>query len=424
MAPTVLARPPIPAGSDRITSHSPLRLTNGSSRPHRESREWHRDDRQLLSARTRAVSDHVVNESVDSKFAGSAIDATAAQSSGETYLNERIYLESTALREEIDQTSLFEEIVGSSKPLRRILAHVAKVAPTDSTVLITGETGTGKELVARAIHKRSPRSGRAFIRVNCGAIPESLIGSELFGHEKGAFTGATQQRQGRFELADGGTLFLDEVGELPLETQVSLLRVLQEREFERIGGRKPVTVDVRIVAATNRNLRDAVRDNRFREDLFYRLNVFPIHMPSLRERVDDIPLLVGYLSERYALKAGKKIDRIEKRTLELMQGYQWPGNIRELQNVIERAVILCDGETLSVDETWLRRQPHTPSTQFGPLLTSLIDQERRLIESALSECQGRVSGATGAAAKLGIPRSTLESKIRSLQIDKLRFRSP
>jgi transcriptional regulator with GAF, ATPase, and Fis domain len=339
-------------------------------------------------------------------------------------LKDRLYKENIALKEEIDQASMFEEIVGSSEPLRRVLAHVAKVAPTDSTVLITGETGTGKELVARAIHKRSTRCGQAFVRVNCGAIPQSLIGSELFGHEKGAFTGATQRRPGRFELADGGTLFLDEVGELPLETQVALLRVLQEREFERVGGCEPVTVDVRVLAATNRNLQDAVSDRTFREDLFYRLNVFPVHMPSLRERVDDIPLLVQYLAERYALKAGKRIKSIAKRTLDVLQGYHWPGNIRELQNVIERAVILCDGEVLSVDETWLSgEQPNLP-TPSGPLVTSLRDQERQLIKSALSECRGRVSGASGAAAKLGIPRSTLESRIRSLQIDKHRFRSP
>jgi formate hydrogenlyase transcriptional activator len=338
-------------------------------------------------------------------------------------LRDQLQRENIALKEEIDQALMFEEIVGSSAPLRRVLAHVAKVAPTNSTVLIAGETGTGKELVARAIHKRSTRSGRAFIRVNCGAIPQSLIGSELFGHEKGAFTGATQRRAGRFELADGGTLFLDEVGELPLETQVVLLRVLQEREFERVGGCEPIRVDVRILAATNRHLRGAVSDKKFREDLFYRLNVFPIHMPSLRERADDIPLLVQYLAERYALKAGKKIDSIEKRTLELLQAYHWPGNIRELQNVIERAVILCDGEVLSVDETWLPREQAATSPQSGPLVTSLIAQERQLIESALSKCRGRVSGAAGAAAKLGIPRSTLESRIQSLRIDKHRFRS-
>ncbi|HET6326720.1 MAG TPA: sigma-54 dependent transcriptional regulator [Planctomycetaceae bacterium] len=337
-------------------------------------------------------------------------------------LRDQLQRENIALKEEIDQASMFEEIVGSSAPLRRVLAHVAKVAPTNSTVLIAGETGTGKELVARAIHKRSTRSGRAFIRTNCGAIPQSLVGSELFGHEKGAFTGATQRRAGRFELADGGTLFLDEVGELPLEMQIALLRVLQEREFERVGGCEPIRVDVRILAATNRHLQDAVGDKTFREDLFYRLNIFPIHMPSLRERVDDIPLLVEYLAERYALKAGKKIDRIEKRTLELLQAYHWPGNIRELQNVIERAVILCDGEVLSVDETWLPPEPPRTSRQSGALVTSLVNQERHLIESALSNCRGRVSGASGAAMQLGIPRSTLESRIRSLQIDKHRFR--
>jgi formate hydrogenlyase transcriptional activator len=327
------------------------------------------------------------------------------------------------VEKEIDQSSMFQKIVGSSAPLRRVLAHIARVAPTDSTVLIMGETGTGKELVARAMHMGSHRAGRAFIRVNCGAIPQSLIGSELFGYEKGAFTGATQRRPGRFELADGGTLFLDEVGELPLETQIALLRVLQEREFERVGGCEPVTVDVRILAATNRNLQNAVNDKEFREDLFYRLNVFPIHMPSLRERVDDIPVLVQYLAERYALKAGKTIERIDRRTLDLLQNYDWPGNIRELQNVIERAVILCDGEVLSVDKTWLCREQAVGPRHSGPLVTSLLNQERQLIESALSECQGQVSGAAGAALKLGIPRSTLESRIRSLQIDKNRFRS-
>ncbi|HET6326717.1 MAG TPA: sigma 54-interacting transcriptional regulator [Planctomycetaceae bacterium] len=371
------------------------------------------------------VGNPLVNECGEIEFVGSVMDVTEAKRALREIqeLKDHLYKENIALKEEIDQASMFEEIVGSSEPLRRVLAHVAKVAPTHSTVLITGETGTGKELVARAIHKRSPRSGRAFIRVNCGAIPQALIGSELFGHEKGAFTGAVQRRLGRFELADGGTLFLDEVGELPPETQVALLRVLQEREFERVGGCEPVTVDVRVLAATNRNLQDAVGDKTFREDLFYRLNVFPVHMPSLRERVDDIPLLVQYLAERYGLKAGKRIKSIEKRTLDLMQSYHWPGNIRELQNVIERAVILCDSEVLSVDETWLSREQPTPPTPSGPLVTSLLDQERQLIESALSECGGRVSGASGAAVKLGIPRSTLESRIRSLQIDKHQFRS-
>jgi PAS domain S-box-containing protein len=395
----------------------------------RDGKGWDLEHRLLMPdgrvKHLHTVGKPLVNKSGETEFVGSVMDVTDAKKAFREIqeLKDRLHKENIALKEEIDQASMFEEIVGSSEPLRRVLAHVAKVAPTDSTVLITGETGTGKELVARAIHKRSPRSGRAFIRVNCGAIPQSLIGSELFGHEKGAFTGATQRRPGRFELADGGTLFLDEVGELPLETQIALLRVLQEREFERVGGCEPVTVDVRVLAATNRNLQDAVSDKTFREDLIYRLNVFPIHMPSLRERVDDIPLLVQYLAERYALKAGKRIKRIEKRTLHLLQSYHWPGNIRELQNVIERAVILCDGEVLSVDETWLSGEEPSPPTPSGPLVTSLIDQERQLIESALSECRGRVSGASGAAVKLGIPRSTLESRIRSLQIDKHRFRS-
>jgi formate hydrogenlyase transcriptional activator len=337
--------------------------------------------------------------------------------------NDRLYNENLALKAEIDETSMFEEIVGCSSPLRRVLAHVEKVAPTDSTVLITGETGTGKELVARAIHKRSRRAGGPFVRVNCGAIPQTLISSELFGHEKGAFTGAMQRRLGRFELAEGGTLFLDEVGELPMETQIALLRVLQEREFERVGGCEPIRVDVRILAATNRDLHSAVGDGTFRQDLFYRLNVFPIQMPSLRERADDIRLLVAYFTQRYAEKAGRRLCRIEKRTLKSLQSYHWPGNIRELQNVIERAVILSDGDVLSVEEMWLGRERSTCSARLFTLASSLDNQEREMIESALAECRGRVSGAFGAAAKLGIPRSTLESKIRALKIEKHRFKA-
>jgi formate hydrogenlyase transcriptional activator len=337
--------------------------------------------------------------------------------------NDRLYNENLALKAEIDETSKFEEIVGCSRPLRRVLTHVEKVAPTDSTVLITGETGTGKELVARAIHKRSRRAGGPFVRVNCGAIPQALINSELFGHEKGAFTGAMQRRLGRFELAEGGTLFLDEVGELPTETQIALLRVLQEREFERVGGCEPIRVDVRILAATNRDLHSAVGDGTFRQDLFYRLNVFPIQMPSLRERADDIRLLVAYFTQRYAEKARRRLRRIEKRTLESLQSYHWPGNIRELQNVIERAVILSDGDVLSVEEMWLGREHSTCSARLFTLASSLDDQEREMIESALAECRGRVSGAFGAAAKLGIPRSTLESKIRALKIEKHRFKA-
>jgi transcriptional regulator with GAF, ATPase, and Fis domain len=345
-------------------------------------------------------------------------------------LKDQLYKENVALREEINQASMFEEIVGSSEALRRVLFEVGKVAPTDSTVMIFGETGTGKELVARAIHRRSRRSGRAFIRVNCAAIPPSLIASELFGHEKGAFTGALQRRAGRFESADGGTIFLDEIGELSLETQVSLLRVLQEREFERVGSSHPTSVDVRVLAATNRDLEAAVVAGTFRQDLFYRLNVFPIRVPALRERKDDIPVLVEYLVERYAKKAGKKISQIKKRTLDLFQAYDWPGNIRELQNVVERAVILCDGETFSVDTTWLQRKPSllfqrpvSPAAVLAKDKKEFAERERKAIEAALAECQGRVAGPRGAAAKLGIPRQTVEWKIASLGIDKRRFKT-
>jgi len=336
-------------------------------------------------------------------------------------LKDRLYRENLALKEEIDQASLFEEIVGSSEPLRRMLVQVTKVAQTESTVLITGETGTGKELIARAIHKRSPRASGAFVSVNCAAVPATLIGSELFGHEKGAFTGATQRRLGRFELADGGTLFLDEVGDLPMETQIALLRVLQERQFERVGGNQPITANARIIAATNRDLRAAIEAGTFRRDLFYRLSVFPIHVPALRERKDDIPLLVEYLTERYATNLGKKISNVEKKTLELLEAYTWPGNIRELQNVIERAVILCDGATLSVDEVWLQYESQPPNESSGGLARPDADRERQLIEAALAESGGRVAGPSGAAAKLGIPRSTLETKIRKLGIKKHRF---
>jgi formate hydrogenlyase transcriptional activator len=333
---------------------------------------------------------------------------------------ERTHNENVALREDIDHTSMFEEIVGSS--LQPVLSEVAKVAGTDSTVLILGETGTGKELIARAIHKRSRRASRAFIRVNCAAIPQSLIASELFGHEKGAFTGALQRRIGRFEAADGGTIFLDEIGDLPPETQVALLRVLQEREIERVGSSHPITVDVRVLAATNRDLEAAVEGGTFREDLFYRLNVFPIRIPPLRERAEDIPVLVEYLVDRYAKKAGKRIRSITRHTLDLFRAYDWPGNVRELQNVIERAVVLCDGGTFSVDESWLKGRRTTASKRSGRLTATLAEREKALIESALAESHGRISGPAGAAAKLGIPRQTLESKIKALRIDKLAFR--
>jgi formate hydrogenlyase transcriptional activator len=332
--------------------------------------------------------------------------------------------ENIALREEVDHSSMFEEIVGSSPSLRKVLKAVDKVAATDSTVLILGETGTGKELVARAIHKRSKRSTRAFIRVNCAAIPQALIASELFGHEKGAFTGAVERRVGRFETADGGTLFLDEIGDLPPETQIALLRVLQEREFERVGSVNPIPVDVRVLAATNKDLGAAVADGTFRQDLFYRLNVFPVCIPPLRERTEDIPLLVEYLIERYARKAGKKITNVDRSTLELFEDYDWPGNIRELQNVIERAVILCETATLSVDETWFRSDSKSGGDQVHPLTTALTENERHIIEKALAESAGQVGGATGAAARLGIPRQTLDSKIKMLGINKFRYKNP
>ncbi|PYX10820.1 MAG: Fis family transcriptional regulator [Acidobacteria bacterium] len=331
--------------------------------------------------------------------------------------------ENVALREDIVRSSMFEEIVGSCEPLRRVLVQVSKVAPTDSTVLVLGETGTGKELIARAIHNRSKRSNRAFIRVNCAAIPQSLIASELFGHEKGSFTGATQRRLGRFESADGGTIFLDEVGDLPPETQVALLRVLQEREFERVGGTQSVSVDVRVIAATNRDLTSAVAEGEFRQDLFYRLNVFPIRLPALRERISDISLLVGYLIDRYAKTLGKKIRNIDKKTIELFHSYDWPGNIRELQNVVERAVILCEGETFFVDETWLTHVTPKLAATTAPLVADLVEHEREILEAALRESEGVVGGPTGAAVKLGIPRQTLESKIRRLGINRLRFKA-
>jgi formate hydrogenlyase transcriptional activator len=318
---------------------------------------------------------------------------------------------------------MFEEIVGTSPALQAALSRAVKVAATDSTVLITGETGTGKELVARAIHRRSDRASRGFVSVNCAAIPRDLIASELFGHEKGAFTGATQQRPGRFELANGGTLFLDEVGELPAETQIALLRVLQEHEFERVGGTRPIRADVRVIAATNRDLQAAISAGSFRSDLFYRLHVFPIESPPLRERREDIPLLVEYFIDRYARKAGKNIRHVNKKTLQLLQSYPWPGNIRELQNVVERSVILCETDIFSIDESWLPLPlPATESKHGIELPRRLETQEKNMIEEALKASRGRVFGPTGAAAKLGVPRSTLESRIRALKIDKNRFK--
>jgi PAS domain S-box-containing protein len=378
-----------------------------------------------------AVGHPVLNESGDLvEFVGTAIDVTEqAQARIELEkafeqikrLKDRLHDENQALREHIDRAFMFEDIVGSSPALRTVLSSIVKVAPTDSTVLITGETGTGKELIARAIHKHSQRSGQAFISVNCASIPSSLIASELFGHEKGAFTGAVQRRQGRFELAHSGTIFLDEVGELSAETQIALLRVLQERQFERVGGNRILTTDVRVIAATNRDLTAAIDAGTFRSDLFYRLNVFPIEVPPLRKRKEDIPMLVEYFVKRYAEKAGKQIRKIDNNTLELCQSYPWPGNIRELQNIVERSVILTSGDTFWIEKAWLA-SPEPARQEFaGPLPDTLQNQEKVMIETALAECKGKVAGPGGAAAKLGIPRSTLDSKIKQLNIKKHRF---
>ena len=350
--------------------------------------------------------------------------ATATDIEDRKQTEQRVRNENLALREQIDRDSMFEDIVGSSEALRRVLRQVGKVARSDSTVLILGETGTGKELIARAIHKRSNRGERAFIAVNCAAIPASLIASELFGHEKGAFTGATQRRLGRFESANGGTIFLDEIGDLPPEIQIALLRALQEREIERVGSNKPIPVDVRVLAATHRDLNALVAEGKFRQDLLYRLNVVPIEMPSLRDRASDIPLLVEYFIDRFGKKAGKKFRTIDRKTLKLFQAYGWPGNVRELQNVIERAVILSDGDTFSVDDTWLKREPPQVASPGVALNGALLRQEKEMIEAALAESHGRISGPTGAAANLGLPTRTLDSKIKRLGINKYRFKVP
>ncbi|MFL6551781.1 MAG: sigma 54-interacting transcriptional regulator [Chthoniobacterales bacterium] len=352
---------------------------------------------------------------------GSVMDVTAHQKAFQEIhaLKDELYKENIVLREEIGKTSMFEEVVGTSSVLQMVLARAAKVAPTDSTVLITGETGTGKELVARAIHKRSKRADRPFISVNCAAIPSSLIMPELFGHEKGAFTGAIQRRLGRFELAEGGTLFLDEIGDLPAETQIALLRVLQEHEFERVGGTEILHTDVRVIAATNRDLQAAVAVGSLRSDLYYRLNVFPIKLPPLRERREDIPLLVNYFIDRLGKRAGKKIKNIRKKAMKALQDYSWPGNVRELQNVIERSLIVSETDEFSIDKSWVANQPRSPASR-APSVPSSGERER--IEATLAQSKGRVAGESGAAAILGVPASTLESRIRALRIDKAKFK--
>jgi formate hydrogenlyase transcriptional activator len=319
--------------------------------------------------------------------------------------------------DDILSTSIFEEIVGSSEAICHVTAEIMKVAPSDASVLITGESGTGKELIARAVHRRSKRSRRPFVSLNCAATPPSLIAADLFGHERGAFTGANQRRAGRFEIANHGTLFLDEIGDMPAETQVTLLRVLQEREFERVGGNRSIPVDVRVIAATNCDLSAAIDSREFRRDLFYRLNVFPIHVPPLRERREDILLLAKYFIDRYAASAGKRIRSVDKRTAQLLEAYHWPGNIRELQNVIQRAVILCRTQTLAVEEAWFSP---TPGGLCAPQQRRSSAEKER-IEAALAECRGRISGPNGAAGKLGMQRTTLESRIKKLCINKYQF---
>src|SRR6476646_9204346 len=366
------------------------------------------------------IAHPLTNESGELEYVATVMDVTERKRAFEEIkaLRDELQRENVVLREELGKTSMFEEVIGTSSVLQMVLARAAKIAPTDSTVLIMGETGTGKELIARAIHKRSKRSERPFINVNCAAVPSSLIMSELFGHEKGAFTGALQRRLGRFELAEGGTIFLDEVGDLPAETQISLLRVLQEREFERVGGTEVVRADVRVISATNRDLQAAIADGGFRSDLYYRLNVFPIKLPPLRERKEDVPLLVSYFVDRYATRAGKKIKHIQKKALDALQEYSWPGNVRELQNVIERSLIIGETTEFSIDKSWVANEPQQP----GAATTDQKSNERQRIEAALAQSNGKIAGASGAAAKLGIPASTLESKIRSLRINKFQFK--
>jgi len=329
-----------------------------------------------------------------------------------TQLKDKLAKEKLYLEDEIRTEYNFEEIVGESEALKRILKQVETVAPTDSTVLIQGETGTGKELVARAIHNLSKRRERTFVKMNCAAIPTGLLESELFGHERGAFTGAIAQRIGRFELAHQGTLFLDEIGDIPLELQSKLLRVLQEQEFERLGSTKTIKVNVRLVAATNRDLSQMVADKQFRSDFYYRLNVFPITVPPLRERPDDVPVLVRYFAQQYAQRMKKRIETIPAETMTVLSRYYWPGNIRELENLIERSVILSHGPNLSVPLGELKVSA-TTALDGG---TSLEAAERKHILRALQEANWVVGGATGAAARLGMKRTTLQSKMRKLGI--------
>lgn len=329
----------------------------------------------------------------------------------------RLQQQNAYLQEEIKATLNFDEIVGRSPTLAAVLEHVRAVGPTDASVLVTGETGTGKELVARAIHSVSRRKDKPLIKVNCAALPAGLVESELFGHEKGAFTGAISRRMGRFELADGGTIFLDEIGELPLEMQAKLLRVLQEGEIDRIGGKGPTEVDVRIIAATNRDLAQAVRDKSFREDLFYRLNVFPIRLPALRERQEDIPLLASYFATRFASRLGKPIEGISAETLQRLASYAWPGNIRELENIMERAVILSNGMWLDVSQDMLPTAAAAIAIEPASNPTASLDEvQRDHIIAALDQTEWVIEGARGAAQILGLHPNTLRSRMKKLGI--------
>ncbi len=360
-------------------------------------------------------------EQVSGPLAGAVANALAFEEIAR--LKNRLQEENLALRRDLDEHLMIEDIVGSSQALRLVLEQVARVARTDATVLITGETGTGKEMIARAVHRLSSRSARAMIKANLAALPDSLIASELFGHERGAFTGAVQRRIGRFELASGGTLFLDEAGELPADMQVALLRVLQEGEFERVGGTTTIRTDARVVAATNRDLAADVRSGRFRSDLYYRLNVFPVHVPPLRDRREDIPILVEYFAARHGARLGRRFEAVSRRTMARLQAYDWPGNVRELENAVERAAILSEGDVLRFAPLDLPGAVRSEGT--GPLperKPTLADQERAAIEAALRACGGRVSGPSGAAQMLGLPASTLESRITRLGIDKYAFK--
>jgi formate hydrogenlyase transcriptional activator len=351
-------------------------------------------------------------ENYDGDFSLAGVDANSNDST-----------EEMSAEDEMSPIAGFEGIVGQSSALREVLQQVEMVAGTDSTVLLLGETGTGKELIARGIHDRSGRRNRALVKVNCAAIPSGLLESELFGHERGAFTGAITQKIGRLEVADQGSLFLDEIGDIPLDLQPKLLRVLQEREFERLGSTRTKEVNVRVVAATHRNLEEMILERQFRSDLYYRLNVFPISIPPLRERPEDIPLLVQHFVQQFAKRMNKRIESISSETLEALTRYPWPGNIRELQNVIERAVVVYQRGNLSVKKSWLSRASSPTGTATQPLLRRSALEDRQIIGAALAESRGRVSGPSGAAAKLGVPPSTLESKIRSMNINKYSYRA-